>query len=944
MKYNYPYLKDSTFLLNEVFQDHNIEQTVRFTVLTFEEKPIKNISGRITGGSVDMAGSSAIRRTMKLTTFIEEKDSSYMEIGGLFSLNKKIKVEIGLKNTTDKFKDYPILWFPMGIYVIMELSSSHGVGGTTIDLTLKDKMVFLNGECGGMFPAAETLHEYDEIDFQTGQYYTDKPTIVQIIKEVVHHYGGEALEKIIVSDIDEKVKQVMRWTPKDKTKQLRFWYDQNTEVYNFEEVNEKYKKSKGDIDVFQDGDDVGFIYSKFYYPGSEGLIAQAGESVCTILDKIKNILGNFEYFYDLNGNFVFQEIKNYLNKNKASTDLRKYFGSEITSKDFYLSSKRRGEAKYDLNGNRTVISFNNYPKYSQIKNDFIVWGVREDETGKKNIRYHLAIDKKPEVKETDSYPFYTYEEDGVIKNQLPIVYTAGSDLPSIGQEGRLYMVQGFGIESLFLWDPDNTTTYKVSLGGKGKSIEDDSESESLGDETYDGYSSVAGCLLEGDDEEELSMTVKRSSISKEAVRSLAIWRWDPITESSVGDLPIAPGVLPIKVPTSEGGRSAKKWKVEQKLVYQEKNKKKIPYDLVKATVVLTNGKEDIRYITVPYRWNEEKGEYIRSIGQLTENTEGKLYVDYKDFSISAYDNSSMDYYVFSNSEPNPNQPFNQLAFVSKDDSIDATNIKKCEIIEVIKTDYLAELDSNNQLQETILIRSHYKYCGTPSMIQIKDWRTKLYLEGSQGSRFGTDSNYYYPELVNEWGKIFELTKKEGSDTYEDSFRQEIQDYPDKLDYFLDIIDGEGTSLAELSVQNIGRRTRVINDDKINCIFEPAIPDFIIINEDDGSAKNEILKDECKNKTQKYVMTNKTIYEQLTVGGTKNSAYNAVRDLLYQHTHYNETCKVQMLPIYFLEPNIRVSLRDDVSGIKGDYMINNISIPLDINGTMTLSCTKALDKI
>ena len=85
MKYNYPYLKDSTFLLNEVFQDHNIEQTVRFTVLTFEEKPIKNISGRITGGSVNMAGSSTIRRTMNLTTFIEE--NSYMEIGGLFSLN-----------------------------------------------------------------------------------------------------------------------------------------------------------------------------------------------------------------------------------------------------------------------------------------------------------------------------------------------------------------------------------------------------------------------------------------------------------------------------------------------------------------------------------------------------------------------------------------------------------------------------------------------------------------------------------------------------------------------------------------------------------------------------------------------------------------------------------------------------------------------------------------
>ena len=37
------------------------------------------------------------------------------------------------------------------------------------------------------------------------------------------------------------------------------------------------------------------------------------EYLCTILDKIKNLLGNFEYYYDLDGNFIFQEVKNYLN-------------------------------------------------------------------------------------------------------------------------------------------------------------------------------------------------------------------------------------------------------------------------------------------------------------------------------------------------------------------------------------------------------------------------------------------------------------------------------------------------------------------------------------------------------------------------------------------------------------------------------------------------------
>jgi hypothetical protein len=38
-----------------------------------------------------------------------------------------------------------------------------------------------------------------------------------------------------------------------------------------------------------------------------------GNTITDILEKIKEVLGNYEYFYDLNGNFVFQEIKNYLN-------------------------------------------------------------------------------------------------------------------------------------------------------------------------------------------------------------------------------------------------------------------------------------------------------------------------------------------------------------------------------------------------------------------------------------------------------------------------------------------------------------------------------------------------------------------------------------------------------------------------------------------------------
>ena len=64
-------------------------------------------------------------------------------------------------------------------------------------------------------------------------------------------------------------------------------------------------------DTYDYGYNIGYIYTPFTYPGE--LIGAAGQTVCDILDTIRDTLGNFEYFYDINGNFIFREIKNYLN-------------------------------------------------------------------------------------------------------------------------------------------------------------------------------------------------------------------------------------------------------------------------------------------------------------------------------------------------------------------------------------------------------------------------------------------------------------------------------------------------------------------------------------------------------------------------------------------------------------------------------------------------------
>jgi hypothetical protein len=64
--------------------------------------------------------------------------------------------------------------------------------------------------------------------------------------------------------------------------------------------NNSYRFAK--IEYGQTG---GYRKTPLTYAGD--LIANIGESITSVLDKIKNMLGEFEYFYDLDGHFVFQK-------------------------------------------------------------------------------------------------------------------------------------------------------------------------------------------------------------------------------------------------------------------------------------------------------------------------------------------------------------------------------------------------------------------------------------------------------------------------------------------------------------------------------------------------------------------------------------------------------------------------------------------------------------
>jgi hypothetical protein len=91
-----------------------LSQYAKITLLNWAEQPLYSIQGRITGGSIQINGDSAIRRTCSLNSFVEDDKYDYKSLDSIFSLNKKVFIEIGVTNTTDKYLEYPIIWFPQG--------------------------------------------------------------------------------------------------------------------------------------------------------------------------------------------------------------------------------------------------------------------------------------------------------------------------------------------------------------------------------------------------------------------------------------------------------------------------------------------------------------------------------------------------------------------------------------------------------------------------------------------------------------------------------------------------------------------------------------------------------------------------------------------------------------------------------------------------------------
>ena len=407
----------------------NKEIYARITALTFAELPVETIEGRVTGGSINIDGASAIRRSCSLT--ISAQNFTYNHY--YWGLNSKFKLEIGIKNNINSMMP-DIIWFNQGIYLITTFNTSNATNAYNISISGKDKMCLLNGEIGGTLESSVDFGTIEEED-SDGVWKIRKIPVMEIIRNMVHTYAGEPYYNIIINDLDTYGLELLEYR---YDVPMYLYRRQGTDVYhNMVMENDDltlYLDSAGtqpvklkEIDIdhldilveppggishealplyfkspydgskrkpylfakVEYGQTAGYRISDLIYPGD--LVANPGESITSVLDKLKSMLTEFEYFYDLDGHFVFQKKKSFI-----STMWSPLHNDENNEDSVQQSLALATSTAYAFNNNESITAFNNNPNLLNLRNDYSIWGERTGTSGAKlPIHMRYAIDKKP---------------------------------------------------------------------------------------------------------------------------------------------------------------------------------------------------------------------------------------------------------------------------------------------------------------------------------------------------------------------------------------------------------------------------------------------------------------------------------------------------------------------------------------------------------------------
>lgn len=920
-------LLDTDFL-RELDKENEKEVFARIISLTKDEEPIEQIEGRVTGGSININGSSAVRRSCSIQMIADELNINNFYWG----LTNKFSLEIGLTNNINMNYD-SIIWFPQGIYLITAFNTTYTTNNYKISINGKDKMCLLNGEVGGNFPnpidfATElveytdsgltnqeivkkyslienthyTMTEEGDVEFTTAgkdyiellqedndivetinkkssdgtirSYQRVRKSISHIIREMIHFYGNEPFHNILIKDVDEGGLELLEYTEGD----FYAFLDENGIYVNlsFDPDLVKYKvptnekviigqmaeneystpngalgiKVKDDINYslegyyvtrIKEGETAGYRAVALYWPDEDGLVVNVGDTITSVLDKICKTFEGYEYFYNVQGQFVFQKKRTYVNEtwtneviydsasskeDKKQSNVWEKFDNVYKYYQIYEENAMyTSKAQYNFANNTLISSFQHTPDFNNIKNDFMIWGKKEPASANsegKDIHLRYAIHEKPSKYTTlDGITYRSYD-------------------PAVTGEFAKTPNPPDGINNYILdenwWDvKDWAELYKMVLG-------------KYPDKVLSSYYKVENAAY-----------LDLNEI------------YGPCNDITIYNKTYG---YQYEKPETYNGMWFDDWENEPIYVF----------DLLPDATIGYCG----HGAYCSHLWNE----WFDPLYQKG----GKAYVYKPAFPSQDSENA---YYI---------------------------NLNWRELIYQMANDYMKYGHDDNYVVRLAKANPQFQNGVTGYESYYTDflayWRD-IY------DPFSADYTKYF---VNKTGQS--MTTEE--QVYYGWNRSYIAN-PTLLDWWVDFIQDRDSSIGKYSVAAIGDRTKVVNNDAIKAIIYSETPNIVYIDSD----KYEIYKNQnLLNDGYAYMPLSKAYTDKFKISSQGKTAFDELNDLLYQYAYMNEKVTIKAIPIYYLEPNNIITIEDEESKVHGEYIVNKITLQLSHNGMMSITATKA----
>lgn len=467
---------------------HHREKDIYIKIISYNSQgqPQDILEGIASGGSINIDGASSLRRSCSLTFSREKKPQEDTNIffDLYWAIATEIEIFIGLKNLINtSYSD--IIWFPMGYYLISSFNQKEEATHKTISISGKDKMCRLNGEMGGLFTSLTT-------DLGTGRDKNgqlQKIPIKEIIQKLLVMYGGENHHNIIINDLDNEIGvELLEYRG---TQPLYLFENINTQEFitNYTTIADTECKIVGGKETTI-GDADSITYKKLCYhnqirtanytpillkehngyPASSNdiktkqlyvikveygelagykmindnglvyagdFIINLGDSITSALDKIIQMLGNYEYFYNVEGQFIFQK-----KRNLSTFVLPNSYLDDQSETVIYDFDYHNNMTVFDFSNDELIISKDQNYNLNNIKNDFAIWG----KSGDIDIYMRYAIDIRPKsYKSYDGIYYITaetnnsdYTDECYICNWREILYRMAEDYANYNHYDDFY--------------------------------------------------------------------------------------------------------------------------------------------------------------------------------------------------------------------------------------------------------------------------------------------------------------------------------------------------------------------------------------------------------------------------------------------------------------------------------------------------------------------------